>query len=159
MSACVISKVCSLLFCSVLGRYMGHGSKIEESWFLECSSQSFSLTTVKTDNEKGLHDWKASTGNTEMSENVNPSKRSCENWLWSDRNYTYQKKVNCSQRGNVAGEMERQDPIDVKDNLCITAKPMDTNRCSNDKKLTCLKTLNYITMYPYSQGNYQSPNV
>ena len=28
----------------------------------------------------------------------------------------------------------------------ITAKLMDTDRCSNDKKLTSLETLNYITM-------------
>ena len=57
------------------------------------------------------------------------------------------KKFNCSQRDNVAGEMERQDSTDVKEILAMTAKPMDTNRYSNDKKLTSLETLNYITMY------------
>ena len=35
----------------------------------------------------------------------------------------------------VAGEMKRQDPTEVKDNLAMTAKPVDTNRCSNGKKL------------------------
>ena len=35
----------------------------------------------------------------------------------------------------------------MKEILAMTAKPMDTNRYSNDKKLTSLETLNYITMY------------
>ena len=125
-------------------RYMGHISKVEESWFSQSSSQSFSLTTVRTDNEKGPHDWKASTGNTVMSEN----KRSCEDWVWSDRNYRYQK--------NLTVVRETRWLVRWKDRIPLMWKRfwpwqqnqwIQTDISSNDKKLTSLETLNYITMY------------
>jgi hypothetical protein len=44
---------------------------------------------------------------------------------------------------DVADEIERQDTTYVKDDFFMTAKPMDTNRCSSGKKVNYLKALNY----------------